>query len=127
MIGDIIYQALSSNLAVAALVGTSIYPEEAPLEADLPLVVYIVRLAEGGPEGTAPLARCTITANCYAATDAAADAIGAAVREVLDGFDGNGAGYQVRQLSLSDYGEVRDPEMALWGRLATFAGWIVQV
>lgn len=125
MIGAIIYQALASNAPVAALVGTRIYPEVAPDEADLPLVVYTVRTAEG-LDGSAPMVRCNVTANCYAATDAAAESVGAAVRAVLDGFDGNGTGIAVRSLSLSDYSEFRDPEMALWGRLATFAGWIVK-
>lgn len=125
MIGAIIYQALASNAPVAALVGTRIYPEVAPDEADLPLIVYTVRMAEG-LDGSAPMVRCNVTANCYAATDAAAESVGAAVRAVLDGFDGNGTGIAVRSLSLSDYSEFRDPEMALWGRLATFAGWIVK-
>lgn len=125
MIGAIIYQALASNAPVAALVGTRIYPEVAPDEADLPLVVYTVRTAEG-LDGSAPMVRCNVTANCYAATDAAAESVGAAVRAVLDGFDGNETGIAVRSLSLSDYSEFRDPEMALWGRLATFAGWIVK-
>lgn len=126
MIGAIIYQALASNAAVAALVGTRIYPETAPNEADLPLIVYTVRTADG-LDGNAPMMRCTITANCYAATDASAESVGAAIRAVLDGFDGNGTGVQARSLSLSDMSEFRDPEMALWGRLATFAGWIVQI
>ena len=126
MIGAIVYQALASSTAVAALVGTRIYPEIAPDEADLPLIVYTVRTAEG-LDGSAPMVRCNVTANCYAATDAAAESVGAAVRGVLDGFDGNGTGVQARQLSLSDYSEFRDPEMALWGRLASFSGWIVQI
>ena len=126
MIGAIVYQALASSTAVSALVGTRIYPEIAPDEADLPLIVYTVRTAEG-LDGSAPMVRCNVTANCYAATDAAAESVGAAVRAVLDGFDGNGTGVQARQLSLSDYSEFRDPEMALWGRLATFSGWIVQI
>jgi hypothetical protein len=126
VIGAVVYQALASDTGVSALVGTRIYPEVAPDEADLPLIVYTVRTVEG-VDGNAPIMRCNVTANCYAATDAAADAVGVAVRAVLDGFDGNGTGVQARQLSLSDYGEFRDPEMALWGRLATFAGWIVQI
>jgi hypothetical protein len=125
VIGAIVYQALASSTAVSALVGTRIYPEIAPDEADLPLIVYTVR-AQDEVAGNAPMTRCTVTANCYAATDVEAESVGAAVRAVLDGFDGNGTGVQVRQLSLSDYSEVRDPEMALWGRLASFTGWIVK-
>lgn len=125
MIGEIIYQALASNGAVAALVGTRIWPEEAPVETDLPLVVYTVR-TESGIDGSAPLVRGSVTANCYAATEDAAESLGRAVRAVLDGFDGNSAQHQVRQLALSDYREFRDPEVAEWGRMATFSGWIVQ-
>ena len=125
MIGAILYAALSADSAVAALVGTRIYPEVAPDEADLPLIVYTVRANEP-VDGDAPVQRCGVTANVYAATDAVAESAGRAVRAVLDGFDGSDALYQVRQLLLTDYQEFRDPEMALWGRLATFAGWIVE-
>lgn len=126
MIGAIIYAALAGNATVAALVGTRIYPEEAPADADLPMIVYTVRTAEG-IEGSAPLLRCTVTANGYAATDATAESRGVAVRAVLNGFDGNGSGVQVRQLSLSDSNEARDSDMSEWGRLATFTGWIINV
>lgn len=125
MIGAIIYQSLANDPSVAALAGTRIYPEVAPDEADLPLIVYTVR-ATDSVEGSAPMTRCSVTANCYAATDAAAESLGAAVRAVLDGFDGSGAGVAARLLSLSDYSEFRDPDVALWGRMATFTGWIVK-
>ena len=125
MIGAIIYAALAGNTTVAALVGTRIYPEEAPADADLPLVVYGVSMADG-IEGTAPLTRCTVTANSYAATDATAESLGAAVRAALDGYSANGSGIGVRELLLSDTNELRDEDMGLWGRMATFAGWTVK-
>lgn len=125
MIGAIIYTALATNAPVAALVGTRIYPEEAPADADLPLIVYTVRTAES-IDGTAPLLRCNVTANSYAATDATAESLGAAVRAALDGYSANGTGIGVRQLSLSDTNELRDEDMGMWGRMATFAGWIVK-
>ena len=125
MIGAIIYAALAADVTVAGLVGARIYPEEAPDEAALPLVVYTVRAGEFA-EGTAPMWPATVTANCYAATDAAAETLGQAVRAVLDGFNGQDASYLARGLWLSDYGELRDSEFSLWGRLATFTGWIVR-
>lgn len=125
MIGAIIYAALAADSTLAALVSTRIYPETAPDEADLPLVVYTVRAGES-IEGSAAMRPCTITANCYAESDSDAESVGNAVRDVLDEFDGSDADYLVRGLYLSDYGELRDPDVAIWGRLATFSGWIVR-
>lgn len=125
MIGAIIYAALAADATVAGMVGTRIYPEAAPDEADLPLVVYTVRAGEE-VDGSAAMRSTTVTANCYASSDATAEALGAAVQGVLDGFDGNDASYLARGLYLSDYSELRDPEVNLWGRLATFSGWIVR-
>lgn len=87
--------------------------------------LYTVRTAEG-LDGTAPLVRCTVTANGYAATDSMAESLGAAVRAALAGFDGSSSGVRVRQLTLADGSKLHDTDVALWGRLATFTGWIVQ-
>lgn len=125
MIGAIIYTALATNATVAALVGTRIYPEEAPADADLPLIVYTVRTAVS-IDGTAPLLRCNVTANSYASTDATAESLGAAVRTALDGYSANDSGIGVRQLLLADTNELRDEDMGMWGRMAMFAGWIVK-
>jgi hypothetical protein len=111
-------------VTVAALVGTRIYPEQAPDEADLPLIVYTVKTADG-VDGDAPVVRCTVTANCYAATDDDADALGAAVRAVLNEYAGAATGVRLHLAPPPDYSEFRDPEIALWGRLLTFSGWIV--
>lgn len=124
MIGALVYAALAADVTVAALVGTRIYPEQAPDEADLPLVVYTVKAADG-MDGDAPVVRCSVTANCYAATDAAADALGTAVRAVLEEYAGSGGGVRLHLAPPPDYSEFRDPEIALWGRLLTFPGWIV--
>lgn len=125
MIGAIIYGALAADGTVAGLVGGRIYPEQAPDEADLPLVVYTVKMGETSP-GTAPMWPVTVTVNSYAATDAAAETLTAAVQAALDGFDGVDANYLVRALFLSDYGELRDQDVSIWGRLATFTGWVVR-
>jgi hypothetical protein len=109
-----VYAALAANAGVAALVGTRIYPEQAPDEAELPLVVYTVKAGEA-LDGLIGMWPCT-----------AAEALGVAVRAALDGYDGQDASYLARGLWLSDYGELRDAEMSLWGRLAAFQGWIVR-
>ena len=70
---------------------------QAPDEADLPLVVYTVKMGETSP-GTAPMWPVTVTVNSYAATDAAAETLTAAVQAALDGFDGVDASYLVRAL-----------------------------
>lgn len=125
MIGGIVYAALTGDATVGALVGTRVYPEQAPDEADLPLIVYGVRVGES-VDGSAQMWQCTVTVSCYAATDAGAEALATAVSTVLDGYNGYDASYLARGLLRTDYSEVRDAEFNLWGRLATFQGWIVR-
>ena len=125
MIGAIIYSALANNAGVAALVGQRIYPEEAPDEADLPLIVYGVQANEQ-IDGSARLIRSTVTVNTYAATDTAAEAVAAAIRTALEDYNGTDSGATLRALHLDQYAELRDQEVALWGRLMTFVGWIIR-
>lgn len=125
MIGTLLYSTLAGNGAVAALVATRIYPEVAPDEADLPLVVFTVRASEP-VQGSSAALRCTVTANCYAATDAAAESVGAAVRAALEGLDGSDGAVLLRSLTLTDYTEMRDVDLAEWGRMASFSGWILR-
>ena len=79
MIGAIIYAALAADSTITGLVGTRIYPEEAPNETDLPQIVYAVKGGEIA-EGTVPMWPCTVTANCYAEDDAQAETIGQVFR-----------------------------------------------
>lgn len=125
MIGAIIRTALAGDAALTALVGTRIYPEVAPDEAGLPFVVYTIRGGEG-VEGNAPLWSVTVTANAYGESDGQAEAVGQAVRAVLDGFDGGDAVYLVRALWMTDYSEQFDFELAEWGRMLTFGGFAVR-
>lgn len=125
MIGAIIYGALAADSTLAALVASRIYPETAPDEADLPLVVYTIRAGEE-VQGSLAMRSTQITANCYAESDSDAESVGQAVRDVLEGFDGSDTDYLVRGVYLSDYSELRDPDVNLWGRLASFSGWIVR-
>lgn len=125
MIGAIIRTALLADAALTAMVGTRIYPEVAPDEAALPFVVYTIRAGDIA-DGNAPLRPVTVTANAYGESDAAADAVGQALRGVLDGFDGADAAYLVRALYLSDYGESYDFDLAEWSRAATFGGFVMQ-
>jgi hypothetical protein len=125
VIGGIIYGALVGNATVAALVGTRVYPEEAPDKAAMPFIVYTVGAGEF-VDGSAAMWQAAVTISCYAATDSQAETLRAACDAVLEGYNGQDASYLARGLWRTDYSEVRDAEFNLWGRLATYQGWIVR-
>lgn len=91
-----IYEALTENAGVTALVGTRVYPVIAPQAATLPLIVYtlISGQQEESHSGASGLARPRYQFDCYAETITAAFALGEAVRLAIHGFAGTlgGAG-----------------------------------
>lgn len=125
MIGAIVRGALVGSAPLTALVGARIYPETAPDEASLPFVVYTIRAGEQS-DGNAPMQPVTITANAYAESDGQAEAVGQAVAAVLDGFNGGDATYLARALWMTDYSEQYDFDLAEWGRMLTFGGYVLR-
>lgn len=125
MIGAIIRTALLSSAPLTALVGTRVYPELAPDEAALPFVVYTIRAGDAA-DGSVPMWPVTVTANAYGESDGQAESVGQAVRAVLDGFNGSDASYLARALWLTDYGEQFDFDLAEWGRMLTFGGFVLR-
>jgi hypothetical protein len=122
--GKIIYDRLTGNAGVAALVATRVYPDEAPDDADLPLVVYGVQLSDQN-DGTAPMKECTITAHGWAASDSTAQSLAEALHAALEGYNGQADTTALRCLTLTAYDEERSFEMNVWGRLLTYSGLVV--
>lgn len=89
MIKTAIYARLSGDAAVAALVGTRIYPQEGPENAVYPLIIYFQ--VSGGDKSSRGLTgaqkhfRTLQQVDILARTPAEAIAIAAAVRAALDG------------------------------------------
>lgn len=81
-----LYRELVATAWVVALVGTRVYPVQAPQQAVAPYVVY--ELAAGNPhqglDGSTGLAWARIDYGCYAATYAAAREVAAAVMAAIN-------------------------------------------
>ena len=80
-----VYSALSSAAAVTAIVGTAIYPDEAPEDTDPPLVIH--QAANIDPEyaldGALAFRRSIVSLTCWASTRAQANALADACAATL--------------------------------------------
>jgi len=121
----IIHDRLAADTAVAAIVGTRIHLEESPDDADLPLIVYAVRLGDS-IDGSALVAPATVTVHGYASSDDTAQSLGAAINACLEGNGGISGTTRLRSLTLTAWDEARSFEENLWGRLLTFAGTVIR-
>lgn len=116
---------LTGASAVTTLVSTRIYPDDAPEDADLPLIVYGVRLLEA-VDGSAPVAPASVDVHCYAATDDAAQSLAVAADGAVEGRGGVYSGTIVQALTGEAWDEVRDADMQLWGRLLRYSAVVVR-
>lgn len=124
-VGVIVRAALESDAAITALAGTRIYPEEAPENEDLPLIVYGAKV-NNPTDGDAPIWECTVECHCWAADDDEADTLAAACDTILSGFSGHSNGTWLRPLTLDDWADARDADNNEWGRLLTYSGLVVR-
>ena len=124
-LSTIIHDRLVADTAVAAIVGTAVYLEESPDTAALPLIVYSVRLGEGG-DGSALVFPATVTVHGYASSDDTAQSLGAAIAACLENNGGVTGTTRLRSLALTAWEEARSFEENLWGRLLTFAGTVIR-
>lgn len=116
---------LTGNVTVAGLVAGRIFPNEAPADADLPLIVYGVRLQEA-VDGSAPVAPATVDVHCYASTDDAAQALAVAADGAVEGTGGLYNGTRVHSITGESWEDVRNEEMSLWGRLLRYGAVVVR-
>lgn len=123
--GVVVRTLLAADATVAGMIGARIYPEEAPDEANLPLIVYGVRLQEA-VDGSAPISSASVDVHCYGATDDASQALAVAADGALAGQSGTSGGTTVYSLVLEDWDEVYDSELAVWGRLMRYGAVVIR-
>lgn len=116
---------LTSNSAVAAIVSTRVYLDEAPDKARLPLIVYGVRLQETS-DGTAPMSPATIDVNCYAESDDSAKSLADAAVAAMEVAGAVNGATRVMAPVLEEWDSVRDAEMAIWGRQLRFGAFVMR-
>lgn len=110
---EALFDLLSGNAALAALVEDRIYPVRAPQDAERPYVVFsrldTANLATLSGRGTHDAVQLAVM--CFADEDDAATtrAVARAVRQVLDGYSGDGA-LQAARLVGRQQGFLDDPK-----------------
>lgn len=124
-VGVIIRTALTTDPTVTEVVAGRIFPEEAPEDEPLPLIVYAVRLNKGA-DGDAPIWDVTVDVHCYTADDDAAQALAVAADAVLSGMTWHSNGTWLKPLTLDGWDEARDADNNLWGRLLSYGGLVVR-
>ena len=88
---EAIHDKLTTTPAVSALVGTRIYPEEAPQDADLPFVVYqeAARQTVMTMSGPVDLDSWRMSLELYADRRSSLRSLSAAIRTAMNGYKGD--------------------------------------
>jgi len=109
-----IYEAIIADTAVAALVGTRVYPDVAPGAAAAPFIVWNV-ISSGGTtahDGTRDIIHPLLQFDCWHTSRIAAVNLAAKLRAALEGFTLPGA--SECWLSFSNESSQRDQETNLF-------------
>lgn len=127
---EAIYAKLSGDSAVRALVGDRIYPARTPQDTTLPKIVFTTITEGRAPTmaGSSGAVNPRIQIDCWADSNAGADALADAVRLALDGYRGTVASVQIRSCFLDSKRdaivEPRDgTEQRIFGRSMDFSIW----
>ncbi len=121
----IVRTALAADPTITAAVAGRIFPEEAPEDEPLPLIVYGVRL-NNAADGNAPIWDAKIDCHCYAEDDDEVQALAVAADTVLAGMAGHSNGTWLKPLTLDGWEPARDADNNLWGRLLSYGGLVVR-
>jgi len=112
MIGSSLYSLLSGHAPLVALVGTQIYPVQAPQAKKDPMVIYGI-VKQEGQHSKARLSVedwSEVEVVVYAKEYNQVHTISAAVRVALDGKKGTLAGKAVSQISFMSYEDAWEEE-----------------
>lgn len=95
-----IYSLLSADPTVSGLVGNRITPVLVPQDSAMPAVTYaeVAGVRENTMDGPAGLVRSRWQFNCWGISYADGRSVSDAVRQVLDGYSGSGAGVTIQSI-----------------------------
>jgi len=103
-IGKAVSAILTGDAAVAALVGTRVWPMRLK-QGTLQTSITYQRISAARShthDGPVGLNGSRIQVDCWAATYGAADALATAVRRALDNYEGTAAGIRIQRVFLDD-------------------------
>lgn len=112
MIGNSLYSLLSGHAPLVALVGTQIYPMQAPQEKKDPMVIYGIdgQEAHHSKDRLSPEDWYSVGILVYAKDYDQMHTISKAVRAALDGKKGTIAGNAISQISFMNFEDAWEPE-----------------
>lgn len=114
-VNEALYELLTANAGVAALVGDRVYPVKMPQKAAFPAIVYA---KSGGArshsnDGSSGFNRAVFALDCWAASLAQASAVANAVRLAVDGYRGTVLGVDFNGVFLVGEEEGWDDDRAM--------------
>lgn len=104
-IGNVIYNILSNNAALAALVGTKIYPSETPQAIAMPVVLYSIENIEPltSKDGVSKLDVYSIDISCFSNKYDEMIDIYQAIRTALDRYKGTNSTIKIDQINFKNF------------------------
>ena len=125
LVGKAIYEILSDDAPVGALIGNRIYPNVAMQGSEFPFAVY--QVTGDSPtdikDGVSPLDENAISVMCFSQTYEEASDIADAVRPALDRVDGTYEGVElqgIQYLSYNDDFDVKDDDDGVYVKSLNF-------
>ena len=122
MIGASIYSLLNGHAPLTALVGSQIYPVQAPQGKKDPMVIYGISDQEGqhSKDRTSPEDWIEVDVLVYSKDYDNMHAIHKQVRAALDGYSGTVASNDISQISFIKYEDGWEEEREAFAGVATY-------
>lgn len=105
-VGKAIYNILSNDAGVTALVSTRVYPDTVPQEASFPYVAYTIVSTSplNYKDGASPLDEVSVQVDMYSRSYATTQDIAAAVRSALDRYTGLNSSINIDKILFENEG-----------------------
>lgn len=122
MIGSSIYSLLSGHAPLTAIVGTQIYPVQAPQGKKDPMVIFGITQQEGNhtKDQLSPEDWLKVEVVVYSKDYDQSHEIHKQIRIALDGANGTIAGNEISQISFMDYEDGWEEEREAFAGIATY-------
>tara|TARA_R110001606_G_scaffold68796_4_gene157135 strand:- start:6204 stop:6611 length:408 start_codon:yes stop_codon:yes gene_type:complete len=109
-IGKAIFNILTNNANVTAIVGTRVFPNVAAQTTQFPFIIYNVAKADPSntKDGVSTLDVISCMISCYSESYSSCTDLSKKVRIALDRLSGTFASEQIQSIEFTDYNDVFD-------------------